>query len=226
MLIDHFDTWGNLRRPNSNEQQINDTAKDSGLLLSSITNISQQPQISISLTQEKAIKIEFVAPFLGNQPPDFPRGRLWGLWEYEVLELFIAGANEEYLELEFGPFEHHLALYFEGERMLKEDRVDLKDLSFWRTSRPLETQVATAAGQWGGRCLISQEQLPPSLKECTEGQNQDCQANRAQLHLAINAFWCFHDLQKQRHFCCAFPLPGLKPNFHQPKHFPRHTLSL
>ena len=149
MLINHFDTWENLRRTNSIELQINDTAKDSDLLLSSIFNFSQQPQLSLSLTKEKAIKIEFVAPFLGNQPPDAPRGRLWGLWEYEVLELFIAGANDEYLELEFGPFEHHLALYFKGERKLKEDRVNLSSLSFWRTSEPFETQATPIIVQWG-----------------------------------------------------------------------------
>ena len=154
------------------------------------------------------------------------RGRLWGLWEYEVLELFIAGANDEYLELEFGPFEHHLALAFKGERVLKDDQVELRDLSFWRTLEPLGTQVTAVAGRWGGSCLISHEQLPPSFKECTVDQNQYSQVNSTRLHLAINAFWCFHDSQKRRQFCCAFPLPGLKPNFHQPKYFPRHTVSL
>ena len=62
----------------------------------------------------------------------------------------------------------------------------------------------------GGSCLISQEQLPPSFKEGTEGQNQDCQANRAQLDLAINAFWCFNDLQKQRHFLLCFSFARIK----------------
>ena len=57
------------------------------------------------------------AAFFGDPKPDAPPGRLDGLWNFEVVELFLLGADQRYLELEFGPHGHHLALRFRGPRV-------------------------------------------------------------------------------------------------------------
>lgn len=48
--------------------------------------------------------------------PDAPAGPLWGLWEHEVVELFVATSPREYVELELGPHGHWIALSFQGVR--------------------------------------------------------------------------------------------------------------
>lgn len=62
------------------------------------------------------LKVVIDAPFHGDPRPEGPPDSTPGLWEYEVVELFIAGAGTEYLELEFGPFGHYLALSFSDVR--------------------------------------------------------------------------------------------------------------
>ena len=55
---------------------------------------------------------EFQAPFHNDPPPpDSSPQSLWGLWDFEVVELFLVGADGEYLEAEFGPHGHHLLLW-------------------------------------------------------------------------------------------------------------------
>ena len=229
MRIDYFETWGKCKQTQKEKSQGYSIFKSLEAGKPSALNPDLQPQISITLTEQSALKIDYSAPFMNNPAPSEPQGRLWGLWDYEVLELFIAGANNEYLELEFGPYAHHLALYFKGERQLVEDHVKLEELSFWKKDRsPLAVtdrlQSKAKPTQWGGSCLIMQEQLPPSFKSSPESINQSILTNTLQLDLAINAFWCFNDQYDKRQFCCAFPLPGSKPNFHQPTYFPRYAL--
>lgn len=58
------------------------------------------------------------APFHGDPPPAESAGPLWGLWKHEVVEVFISGfgAPEPYVELELGPYGHHLLIQLAGER--------------------------------------------------------------------------------------------------------------
>ena len=49
--------------------------------------------------------------------PDAPRGaRVEGLWEYDVVECFVVGADGRYFELELGAGGHYLALAFDAPR--------------------------------------------------------------------------------------------------------------
>ena len=54
------------------------------------------------------VKID--SPFYDDVPPQEPPGSTWALWEYEVVELFLVDESGSYLELEFGPHGHFLAL--------------------------------------------------------------------------------------------------------------------
>lgn len=79
------------------------------------------PEAAAALVQvldggPEALRVRFFAPFHADPAPAGPPGPTPGLWSYEVVELFLAGPGEQYLELELGPFGHHLALRLDGVR--------------------------------------------------------------------------------------------------------------
>lgn len=62
------------------------------------------------------LELRVEAPFHDDPAPPHAPGPTPGLWEHEVVELFVAGADERYLEIELGPRGHHLVLWLEGIR--------------------------------------------------------------------------------------------------------------
>jgi len=74
---------------------------------------------------EEHLVIDLAAPFHDDSPPEGPPGPTPGLWEYEVVELFIAGPGEQYLEIELGPYGHHLVLQLDGIRTVVSEGLDL-----------------------------------------------------------------------------------------------------
>lgn len=56
--------------------------------------------------------------------PDAPLGRLDGLWEYDVVEVFFAG-SDSYLEIELGAGGHWLVLAFDAVRHRSDDFSDM-----------------------------------------------------------------------------------------------------
>ena len=81
---------------------------------------SESTRVSIaSGNRESAtagITIQIDAPFFGDPEPAGPPGIYDGLWEHEVCEVFLVGADGRYLELEFGPHGHYLALLLDRPR--------------------------------------------------------------------------------------------------------------
>ena len=59
-----------------------------------------------------------------GSPPN-PTGSTWELWNYEVVEIFLVGANGHYLEAEFGPHGHHLLLKLDGPRQIAEKELPI-----------------------------------------------------------------------------------------------------
>jgi hypothetical protein len=98
-----------------------------------------------------ALTIEIDAPFHDDPPPDVPSGSTDRLWEHEVVELFLLGANERYLELEFGPHGHYLALALRGSR-----QVEVNEM-------PLHFVATRTDGRWRGRAHLFQTLLPTGL---------------------------------------------------------------
>jgi len=72
-----------------------------------------------------ALCIEVDAPYFGDPPPAGPPGPTDRLWEHEVVELFIADAGEQYLEVELGPHGHHLVLVLSGVRQCSRAQLPL-----------------------------------------------------------------------------------------------------
>jgi len=83
------------------------------------------------------LEISVSSPYFGDPQPDRPAGPTWSLWEYEVVELFIAGPQDDYVEIELGPHRHHLVLQLSGvrnivERGLRLDYTARVTGAFWR----------------------------------------------------------------------------------------------
>lgn len=94
------------------------------------------------------LELSFDAPYFADPAPPSAAGPTPGLWEYEVIELFIATASDEYFELELGPHGHHLALALRGVRKV------------WRSALPLAYQVSIDAGRYRGRAQVPMSYLP------------------------------------------------------------------
>jgi len=93
-------------------------------------------------------RLSIRAPFHGDPAPDGPPGSLWKLWEHEVVELFLLGQGDHYLELELGPHGHYLVLRLEGRRNVVEH------------SLPWQVRFDRAAGQWSAEAEIPHAWLP------------------------------------------------------------------
>ena len=118
---------------------------------------------------ETVLVCEVDAPFHDDPPPDAPAGSFDGLWEFEVVELFLLGACERYLELEFGPFGHYLVLRLHGSRVLQDK------------GHALEYAARRGAGRWSGRLVVPVSYLPSTLHACNAYAIHGPAAQRRQL---------------------------------------------
>jgi hypothetical protein len=68
--------------------------------------------------KQNGLEVRVHAPLRdGRSIPPAPRDtRVDGLWEYDVVELFFAGADGTYTEVELGPGGHYLVLSFDDVR--------------------------------------------------------------------------------------------------------------
>jgi hypothetical protein len=134
--------------------------------------------------------IRIVAEHYDDPAPAALPGRTERLWEHEVAELFIAGCNGHYVEIEVGPHGHFLAYAFSGVRVLADPRF------------PIEIQwLATSGASWAAEFRINRDQLPP----------RPWRVNA----FAINGLGD----KRQWLSAFEMPAPT-GPDFHQPNHFP------
>ena len=94
------------------------------------------------------VKIFVEAPFFGDSAPEKPVGSCWELWDYEVVELFLMGKDNKYIELEFGPHGHYLCLQLHGSRNIVAKEI------------PLEFTVSKTKKQWRGVASFPLSLLP------------------------------------------------------------------
>jgi len=114
-------------------------------------SIEPAERASVWVTRaDSGLSVAVESAFHGDAAPTAPVGRTPGLWEHEVVEVFIAGEGEAYLELEFGPHGHYLALWLEGIR--RPASLDLE----------LRYHAERAGGQWRGLAQLGPSvPLPP-----------------------------------------------------------------
>ncbi len=140
---------------------------------------------------EAGLAVTVEAPFYGDPPPPARPGPTDRLWEFEVVELFVAGpgARSEmaYTEIELSPHGHHLVLRFVGVRNAIERAL------------PLDYAARREGARWRGRARVPADYLPPRPWR-------------------INAY-ALHGSGPARRYLAAHPVPGAQPDFHRPECF-------
>lgn len=125
------------------------------------------------LDAEPGIQLRITAPFYGDPlPPKCPVGPTDGLWEFEVVEVFIAGPGERYLEIELSPTGHYLVLQLDGIRRPV------------RTLLPIEFRAEIVGKQWTGVANIPPDLLPSGPLRLNATAIHGSGANRTYLSAA------------------------------------------
>ena len=118
--------------------------------------VTQAEQVNVSLhwqteSTPDGLHITIDAPYHADPPPKSPKGSLWGLWEYEVVEVFLVDHNGHYTELEFGPHGHYLGLRLTAPRQISEKHLSLE-------------YVATIdRKRWTAKAFVAQQHLPKKI---------------------------------------------------------------
>lgn len=97
------------------------------------------------------ITVSVDAPYHGDPPPPGPPGSTDGLWKHEVVEIFLLGRSDAYLEVEMGPHGHHLVLKLRGARNVV------------RRGLPLRYHARIEGRRWRGVAAIPRALLPDGL---------------------------------------------------------------
>ncbi len=138
---------------------------------------------------DDSLIVHIDAPFHGDPAPEAPVGPTPALWEHEVVELFIAGPGARYIELEFNPYGHWLALALDGVRNIVDDRL------------PIRFHTFIAGRVWSGRAVIPRSVLPAGPHR----------VNATAIHGGRDPK---RPSLKRRHLSWQ-PLTGDTPDFHQ-----------
>lgn len=164
----------------------------------------EQVTLDLSAADGDRLHIRVRAPFHGDPAPAGRPGPTIGLWEHEVVELFVLGAPPDappdappvYTELEVGPHGHHLVLRLRGVRAVEEKLLPLQ----------YTAAVVTSHGRdvWQGDALLDRSILPPPPHR-------------------INAY-AISGVGAARRHLALYPVPGDGPDFHRLACFGEVTL--
>lgn len=102
------------------------------------------------------LEIDVDAPYFGDPAPPGPVGSTPGLFNYEVVEVFLLGSGDRYLEVELSPHGHYWVLGLEGRRQVAWQG---RALSY---SARLHPEHA-GAPRWRGQARVPTEWLPEGL---------------------------------------------------------------
>ncbi len=152
--------------------------------------LSRQEHVEVSLRKvQGGAAITIRAPFYGDPAPKTPPGSVDGLWEFEVVELFIAGPGSPvlYTEIEVGPAGHYLVISLNGVRQPT------------ASGLPIQVEAAIDGDVWHATATIDDSVLPA----------QPWRVNATAIH----------GLGQSRVYASTAVLPGDAPDFHQPDAF-------
>lgn len=111
--------------------------------------LDEHERVDIALDvqdHESILKID--APYHGDPAPTGDVGSTEQLWDHEVVELMLLGADDHYLEIELGPHGHYLLLLLEGRRNVVHQGMTMY----------YDAQIR--ADRWSGRARIPHSWLP------------------------------------------------------------------
>ncbi|MDY0162958.1 hypothetical protein [Desulfobotulus sp.] len=110
----------------------------------------ERTEVRMALTDTE-LRLWLEAPYHGDPAPAQPAGSTERLWEYEVVEIFLVGADGRYIEIEMGPQGHYLVLFFKDVRCLEKAHI------------PLAFQAKISGPAWQGSARLAREHLPLPL---------------------------------------------------------------
>jgi len=112
--------------------------------------IADDEQATVRLTlSPSGLRVTIDAPYHGDPLPPALPGPTPGLWNFEVVEVFVLGPDAHYTELEIGPLGHHLVLRLEGRRHPVAEGL------------PLDISVSRTADRWHAEATLDAVHLPP-----------------------------------------------------------------
>lgn len=119
-------------------------------------DVSYHAEVWISQST-KGLTIRVMAPELPNaRIPSAPHDtRVDGLWEYDVVEVFLVGEDGKYLEVELGAGGHWLVLGFEGVRNKVND---------FTSFAPDHRHSSAVLGTWQSIITIPWDMIPSPLR--------------------------------------------------------------
>jgi len=129
--------------------------------------IPESEWVSLSLSKEDSgdLIINIDAPFYSDPAPQQEKGSFWGLWEYEVVEIFLVGSDGLYTELEFSPHGHYLSLRLDAPR------------SVIAQEEEFNYEAKIEGHRWTATAVIPQKILPTELFRVNcfaiHGQNEN-----------------------------------------------------
>ena len=124
------------------------------------TKLPESEQVSVAVnvdvlpSKEACLVIDVEAPFFNDAKPasDAPLN-LDGLWNYEVVEVFIKGRHDKYIEIEMGPHGHYLILACDGYRQC-----------FSRRISPISYVAKISSDRWTAKMVCPIDLLPPPIE--------------------------------------------------------------
>lgn len=155
---------------------------------------AQQVFVRLNRQASGDLHLDIDAPFHNDPAPSQPPGSVDGLWNFEVVELFIAGPPQRdgaipYLEVELGPHGHYLVLQLSDVRKVANQGLPLD----------FDAEIDLDTSRWRGRAVIPASYLPP-------------------LPHRLNAYAIDGEGDARRYLAWQ-PVPGARPDFHQPRCF-------
>ena len=91
--------------------------------------VDHEPASLTFESDNSSLIIKVNAPYFNDpEKPSQKPGEFFNLWDYEVVEAFFLNDEGKYLELEFGPYDHYLAIMLDGvHKVFKQDlKIDYK----------------------------------------------------------------------------------------------------
>ena len=162
----------------------------------------------------KSLELQILAPYFGTSTiPDHPIGRCPRLYDFEVVEVFIASSNKRhqddpastpYFEVIVGPHGHYLAISHTGQGKWSE----CNDTILFQNPPP-RIQISADQKSWTAVLHIPYDLLPEPVEDLN---------SQFSLNWKFNAY-AIHGNEAERVYMAMNPVPGETPNFHQLKHF-------
>lgn len=137
--------------------------------------VARNQHVKIDLQYEQNLTIKVESPFYDDPHlPDMTKnpGSMDKLYNYEVVEVFLLGENDHYLEIELGPRGQYLVLELHGYRNVT------------RYPIPLPHYQSTITGnRWNASATIPANLLPPKISRINAYAIHGSEANRTYLAL-------------------------------------------